>query len=131
MVVCFQKLNIGYNLIEASNLLTKPKGFVKAHAGLTGPVSQHIWIDKHGYTEIGELKYRDFEYEGQRPLAIITDCESFNQVVADISPPVFLPYPFKELMKQTALLFSYYILKKGNSRSEKCNHRLETGRHVI
>lgn len=59
--------NIGYNLFVASNKLGKEKGLTFALVEVTGPISQHLTIDKLGYQVVHTLEYKNFEYKAVKP----------------------------------------------------------------
>jgi hypothetical protein len=54
--------NIGYNLVLASIQAAKQAGLEFAISEATGPISHHILVDKHGYSPLNSIKYKDFLY---------------------------------------------------------------------
>ena len=54
---------------EKSLALAKAKGYREAVLEATGRASQHIYKNRLGYSTIGSIIYREFEFEGQRPFA--------------------------------------------------------------
>lgn len=47
----------------------------------TGPISQHIFLNRLNYQEIDAIYYREFEYEGQKVFSSITECESCQLLI--------------------------------------------------
>ena len=75
--------NIGSNLIMASHTLGRMQGFKGAIAEVTGPISQRIFIDKHHYQVLEEMKYCEFEYKGNPCFENIPDGATCKLVYKD------------------------------------------------
>jgi len=60
----YQQKKIATTLIEKHLQLAKMKGFSTAVAEVTGPISQHILIDKFGFTEKVKIDYKSYVYHG-------------------------------------------------------------------
>ncbi len=55
--------------------LGKEKGYNGAIGEVTGPISQHVYINQLGYQPLYHIRYSDFLYEGKRIFKNITACE--------------------------------------------------------
>ncbi|MDO1447296.1 GNAT family N-acetyltransferase [Rhodocytophaga aerolata] len=67
---------IGHRLTIESERLAKAKRYKAIMCEVTGPVSQHIFLNQLGYKEVDAIAYHDFVYEGQHIFKHITACES-------------------------------------------------------
>ena len=76
----FKGKNVGYHLVELSNSLGHARGFSGAIAEATGPVSQHILIQKHHWQVLGAIPYHAFRYQQKPVFRGITACESCQLV---------------------------------------------------
>ena len=72
--------SIGYHLVDVNNALGNVKGFRAAIAEATGPVSQHILIDKHHYEILEAIPYNAFRYQQRLVFNGIISCESCQLV---------------------------------------------------
>jgi len=78
------KLNIGLNLVNKAEELARAGNFKQILAEVTGPISQHIFIDNCGYKEIGRVNYCDFEYHGKKVFECIKSVEACLLVRKDL-----------------------------------------------
>jgi hypothetical protein len=60
---------------------TKSKNFKGAIGEVTGPISQHVYINQLGYKEVSSISYKSFQFEGKYIFSDITDCESCKLIV--------------------------------------------------
>lgn len=77
--------NIGYNLLKASHILGRMKGFKGAIAEVTGPISQRIFVDKHHYQVLKEIKYHQFKFHGNACFKGIGEYAACQLVYKDLS----------------------------------------------
>jgi ribosomal protein S18 acetylase RimI-like enzyme len=67
---------IGHQLTVESERLARNKGYKAIMCEVTGPVSQHIFLNQLGYKEVDAIAYHDFVYEGKQVFRDITACGS-------------------------------------------------------
>ncbi|XP_077998711.1 uncharacterized protein LOC144451686 [Glandiceps talaboti] len=71
---------IATKLIELRTDLAKKKGCKFVIAQVTGPGSQKVYSNL-GFKEIGEMKYKEFEYKGEKIYSAINICPSAKMVI--------------------------------------------------
>lgn len=76
----YKGMNIAHNLLKAGHVLGRLKGYKGFIAEATGPVSQHIFIEKNGYRVVGNIQYGEFEFGSVKIFAGITTCKSCKLV---------------------------------------------------
>ncbi|XP_077980684.1 uncharacterized protein LOC144435912 [Glandiceps talaboti] len=83
-IIHFQKLGvhkdyaghgIGTMLRKSNTQLARSKGCEMAIATATAPAT-HKMYTRLGFTELYEIKYEEFEFEGRRPFESVTECNS-------------------------------------------------------
>ncbi len=67
---------VAQGLLRASAANGKLRGYSGAVAELTGPISQHVFINKHGYLPVAKVNYRSFKFRGVEPFASIGSVDS-------------------------------------------------------
>ncbi|HOW81066.1 MAG TPA: hypothetical protein PK573_00785 [Spirochaetota bacterium] len=72
----YSKRNVGFTLGSLSWDLARDKGFRGVIGECTGPVSQHLAIQKADYREVASINYGEFVYCGQKIFQHVTDCKS-------------------------------------------------------
>jgi hypothetical protein len=72
----YQQRKIATSLIEKHLQLARMKGFSTAVAEVTGLASQHILIDKFGFTEKVKIDYKSYVYHGVHIYEGIEDASS-------------------------------------------------------
>jgi len=77
-------LNIAKTLTEHLENMARNKGYSKAIGEVTGPISQHVYIDKLGYSPVYDISYKDFIFEGNTVFEAINSCESCILIVKDL-----------------------------------------------
>lgn len=77
---------VGYQLADFTTRLAKEKGFKRICSEVTGPISQHITLNKVGFREIARVNYHDFIYQGKKVFADIdtTEVEGCLMVLKDL-----------------------------------------------
>jgi hypothetical protein len=60
---------------------TKSKSFKGAIGEVTGPISQHVYINQLGYKDVSSISYKTFQFEGKRIFSNITECEGCKLIV--------------------------------------------------
>jgi hypothetical protein len=58
---------MGTTLTRTTERLAKICGFEATAAEATGPISQHIVLNKFGYREVSAVDYSDFTFKGEKP----------------------------------------------------------------
>jgi hypothetical protein len=74
---------IGSGLLQASQMVGKARGLRGAIAEATGPISQHVFVEKFGYSAKATVAYQSFEFQGSKPFASITQVTNCVLVVKD------------------------------------------------
>ena len=72
----FSGLQLTPALTKASEKLAAGKGFKTALIEATGPISQHILINKMGYVQEAALAYKEFCYKNSYPFRNISECSA-------------------------------------------------------
>ncbi|MBM4252000.1 MAG: hypothetical protein FJ146_08520 [Deltaproteobacteria bacterium] len=67
---------VAQGLLKASAMNGRTKGYTGAVAELTGPISQHVFINKHGYQPVAAVSYRSFSFGGAEPFRSIGGVDS-------------------------------------------------------
>lgn len=67
-----QKRGIGTNLVVATEMIAKNKGFKNILVEATSPGTKPT-CEKLGYDNIGQIVYEEFEYNSEKPFSNITD----------------------------------------------------------
>ena len=80
----YKKRDIGLNLVKAADKTAREHNFKKMLAEVTGPVSQHIFLDQCDYGEVARVNYKDFVYEGEKVFKDIDSCEACILVRKDV-----------------------------------------------
>jgi hypothetical protein len=62
---------VAQGLLRASAANGSRRGYAGAVAELTGPISQHVFIKKHGYHPVATMPYRSFKFAGVEPFSSI------------------------------------------------------------
>ena len=75
--------SVGLQLVTQSCDLAIALGYKKLATEATGPISQHIAKQKLGAREVASINYRDFEFEGKKVFASITEVESCLLLIID------------------------------------------------
>jgi hypothetical protein len=68
--------DIAKGMIACAIELARRRGFRKAIAFLSSPISQHILADRFGWRLEQQVRYRDFELDGTRSLACISGVDA-------------------------------------------------------
>ncbi len=61
---------------HAAQSIAKEKKFTSVIGELSSASTQHVILNKFGHQKLAEVKFSDFEFEGQRPFRTITEPES-------------------------------------------------------
>ncbi|MCJ8271637.1 MAG: hypothetical protein MJK04_19835, partial [Psychrosphaera sp.] len=77
--------SVGQQLVTKSFNLAIDLGYKKIATEATGPISQHIAGQKFGAREVAKINYRDFEFEGKKVFATITEVESCLLLIKDFA----------------------------------------------
>ena len=80
----YKKRDIGLNLVKAADKTARDGNFKNMLAEVTGPVSQHIFMDQCDYSEIARINYKDYVYEGEKVFKDIDSCEACILVRKDV-----------------------------------------------
>jgi hypothetical protein len=80
----YAKLDIGLNLVKQAEVLARSGHFKQMIAEVTGPISQHIFIDSCDHKEIGRVNYGDFIYQGSKVFENIDSAEACLLVRKDL-----------------------------------------------
>ena len=80
---------IGHALSEATYQVARQNGFKRICSEVTGPISQHITLNKVGFKEIARVNYHDFSYNGVRVFDSIpnSEVEGCLMVLANLTSP--------------------------------------------
>jgi len=76
--------NISSSLLEASFEIAKKRGYKKAIMEATGPISQHIAINKFGYKEFTSIKYSDYQFKNNYVFKHITNAPSCKLLTKEL-----------------------------------------------
>lgn len=66
-------------IVEYHEGIAKQRGYIKAFAEVTGPISQRIF-EKLGYKLHNSISYKEYEFVGERVFASIDACETCDLV---------------------------------------------------
>ena len=75
---------IAVELAKHTDELAKNLGFKQMVVEATGPMSQHICIDRIGCKEIGRVNYKDFEFHGEKVFKDIKEVDACLLVRKDL-----------------------------------------------
>jgi GNAT superfamily N-acetyltransferase len=75
---------VGVELAKHTDELAKALGFKQMIVEVTGPLSQHICIDRIGCQEIGRVNYQDFEFHGEKVFKDIKEVDACLLVRKDL-----------------------------------------------
>lgn len=64
--------------------MAREKGYQKAIGEVTGPISQHVYINQLGYTPLHQVAYKDFLFEEQPIFEEITTCTGCILIAKDL-----------------------------------------------
>ena len=67
---------IAAQMTEFIEKIAREKGYKGAVGEVTGPISQHVYINHLGFQPLYEVSYADFIFEGKNIFQEITACES-------------------------------------------------------
>lgn len=81
----YKKQHIGDLLVQEAEKLAREGNFKQSIAEVTGPVSQHIFIDKCDYQEIGRVNYKEYSFNGDKVFENIDSCEACLLVRKDLA----------------------------------------------
>ena len=81
----FKGKGVVTELISTCIKAAQERGFKYAQAEATGNISQHIFTSRFGFEEKASIKYTEFEFDGKKPFATITEHEGIKLLVKDIS----------------------------------------------
>ena len=71
--------------MQEADKTAKKCQFKEILAEVTGPVSQHIFMDQCKYGEVERINYKDYVYEGKKVFKDIDCCEACILVTKDLS----------------------------------------------
>ena len=83
-LVGYKTRNIGFHLLDLAVANAKARGYKYGLAEVTGRISQHLFINRCGFVRHHEIFYRDYEFNGQRVFASISDHPSSMLVARDL-----------------------------------------------
>jgi hypothetical protein len=72
----FRNMKIVTTLIEAQLRLAREKNFLGVVAEVTGPISQHILIDKFSFRKIKQIEYKSYVYRGKKVFSDIEEASA-------------------------------------------------------
>jgi hypothetical protein len=65
-----------HQMTQKAEELARKHGFIGAVGEVTGPISQHVYLNHLGYQEVDAVSYHAYTYEGEHIFRNVSACTS-------------------------------------------------------